>query len=212
MYRLWEQGYEIVEGMKKSRGTESILHKKCAATFYNILSALTGFHMENTSDFKLLDKKVAKLIVSMPERQTFFRALTFWTGFKSVQIYYEVAARYSGETKWSVFSLIRYAITNIVSFSSKPLNIVTYIGVLSLMFSIALGIYTFVFWVLGEAVEGFTTVILLMLALGGCILLGLGIIGQYIAAIFEEVKHRPRYIINCTTWKENVQVKTDEYK
>lgn len=199
MYKLWEEGYDIVEGIKKDRGDESAFYKKCAGLFYKILSSLTGFDMENTSDFKLIDKKVAKIILDMPERQTFFRALSFWVGFKSCQVFYEVAERQNGESKWSLKSLIKYAITNIISFSSKPLNIVTFLGAFSLFFGFAWGIYTFIYWLIGRAVEGFTTVILLLLLLGGCILLGLGIIGQYIAAIYQEVKGRPRYIVQYNT-------------
>ena len=199
MYRLWEEGYEVIEGIKSSRGKESRLHKKLSNLFYGILTKFTGFNMHNTSDFKLIDKKVAQVLLSMPERKTFFRALTFWTGFKSCQIQYDVQQRTAGETKWSSGALVRYAVTNIISFSSKPLNIVTYIGVISLFVSLILSIQTLVRWICGSAIEGFTTVILLLLVIGGCILIGLGVIGQYIAAIFEEVKQRPRYIISKDT-------------
>lgn len=195
MYRLWEQGYEIVEGLKKSRGTESFLHKKFAGLFYGILSSLTGFDMQNTSDFKLIDRKVAQILIGMPERKTFFRALTFWVGFKSCNVYYQVAEREIGESKWSVMGLVKYAISNIISFSSIPLNIVTYIGSFAILLGIGLGIHTIWRWCCGSAVEGFTTVILLLLFIGGCILIGLGLIGRYIAAIYEEVKQRPRFII-----------------
>ena len=195
MYRLWEQGYEIVEGIKKSRGDESWLHKKFANFFYGILSSLTGFDMGNTSDFKLVDKHVAEILTKMPERKTFFRALTFWVGFKSCSVYYNVAERAIGETKWSVMGLIKYAISNIISFSSLPLNIVTYLGGIAIFGGLILAIHTLWRWATGTAMEGFTTVILLLLLLGGAILLGLGLIGQYIAAIYEETKQRPRYII-----------------
>lgn len=195
MYHLWQQGYDIIEGMKNSRGDESVIHKKFAGLFYKILSSFTGFDMENTSDFKLLDKKVVEVLLKMPERKTFFRALTFWTGFKSCPVYYDVAERSAGTSKWSFVSLIKYAVSNIISFSSSPLNIVTYIGILSLIFSVVLGLQTLIRWISGNAIEGFTTVILLLLIMGGCILLGLGLIGRYIAAIYDEIKQRPRYII-----------------
>ena len=195
MYRLWEDGYQIVEGLKNSRGNESFFHKKAAGLFYRILSGLTGFNMKDTSDFKLLDKQVTKQILGMPERKTFFRAMTFWVGFKSCELYYDVADRTAGVSKWSVLSLVKYAITNIISFSTIPLSLVTYIGTVALFFSFILGIQTLIRWCLGTAVAGFTTVILLLLILGGCILIGLGLIGRYIAAIYEEVKGRPRYIV-----------------
>ncbi|MBR5569955.1 MAG: glycosyltransferase family 2 protein [Oscillospiraceae bacterium] len=199
MYRLWLEGYEVIEGVKRSRGKESGLYRKLSNLFYGVLTKLTGFNMHNTSDFKLIDKKVAQVLLQMPERKTFFRAMTFWTGFKSCQIEYDVAQRVAGETKWSSGALIRYAVHNIISFSSSPLTIVTYIGVISLIVSFVLSIQTLVRWISGSAIEGFTTVILLLLIIGGCILIGLGLIGQYIAAIYEEVKQRPRYIISKDT-------------
>ena len=201
MYRLWEQGYEIVEGIKNSRGTESSIHKVFAKGFYKIISALTGFDMENTSDFKLLSRNVIKVLLDMPERKTFFRAMSFWVGFKSCQVHYDVAERAFGTTKWSFFKLARYAVSNLISFSANSLNIVSYIGVAAMVAGVVLGIQTLVRWANGRALEGFTTVILLLLFLGGGILLGLGLIGSYVAAIYEEVKQRPRYVVRQDTEK-----------
>ena len=203
MYRLWLDGYEIVEGIKNTRGKEPALYRGMTGLFYGIISRFTGFNLKNTSDFKLIDRAVANVLVSMPERKTFFRALTFWTGFKSCQVHYDVAERAAGTTKWSTRSLVRYAFSNIISFSSAPLNLVTVIGVIALVFSVAMGIQTLVRWICGNAIEGFTTVILLMLLLGGCVLIGLGLIGQYLAAIYDEVKQRPRYIIHKDTRRED---------
>ena len=201
MYQLWEQGFEIIEGVKNTRGKESIFHKMFAGSFYKILSSLTGMDMENTSDFKLLDKKVIQVLLDMPERKTFFRAMSFWVGFKSCQVGYDVQQRAFGTTKWSFFKLTKYAISNIVSFSTKPLNIVNYIGGISIFAGLIVGIQTLVKWFRGQALEGFTTVILLLLLLGGGILLGLGILGSYISAIYQEVKERPRYIVRLDTDK-----------
>lgn len=201
MYRLWEQGYEIVEGVKNSRGDESPLRKVFSKLFYRIISGLTGFDMENASDFKLLSKPVIDVMLALPERKTFFRAMSFWVGFKSCQVHYDVAERAFGTTKWSFFKLTRYAVSNIVSFSTRPLQIVSYIGVTAMLAGIVLGIQTLVRWATGRALAGFTTVILLLLLLGGGILLGLGLIGGYVAAIYEEVKQRPRYVVRLDTEK-----------
>lgn len=201
MYRLWEQGYEIVEGVKNSRGNESALMRGFAKGFYRVISSLTGFDMQNASDFKLLDRSVVKVLLDMPERKTFFRAQSFWVGFKSCQVHYDVAERAFGTTKWSFFKLLRYAVSNIVSFSTRPLTIVGYMGIVSMFAGVVIGIQTLCRWASGKALAGFTTVILLLLFLGGGILLGLGIIGSYIAAIYEEVKHRPRYIVRLDTEK-----------
>lgn len=201
MYRKWLEGFEVVEGMKNARGKESPFHKIFATVFYGIISAFTGFDMENSSDFKLLDKKVVQVLLDMPERQTFFRAMSFWAGFKSCQVHYDVADRAFGKTKWSFFKLARYAISNIVSYSTRPLNFVSYMGIISLIGGLIVAIQTLVRWLSGRALEGFTTVILLLLFLGGGILLGLGIIGSYIAAIYHEVKKRPRYVVRLDTDK-----------
>lgn len=202
MYRLWEQGYEIIEGTKKSRGKQFFLHKAFAGLFYGILNSLTGFDMQNSSDFKLIDRRVAELLLSMPERQTFFRAMTFWTGYKSCKVFYDVGERVAGKTKWSVHKLFRYAISNIISFSSVPLKALSYVGTVVIFLGAVLGVQTLVRYIMGSAVAGFTTVILLQLFIGGCVLTGLGLIGRYVAAIYEEVKGRPRYIIERDTKKE----------
>ena len=199
MYRKWLEGFEVVEGMKNTRGKESLFHRFFATTFYGIISAFTGFDMENSSDFKLLDKKVVQVLLDMPERKTFFRAMSFWAGFKSCQVHYDVAERAFGTTKWSFFKLARYAVSNIVSYSTRPLTIVSYMGVISLLAGVVVGIQTLINWASGKALEGFTTVILLLLLLGGAILLGLGIIGGYISAIYQEVKKRPRYVVRLDT-------------
>lgn len=199
MYRKWQEGFEVVEGIKNARGKESLLHRFLANTFYGIISALTGFDMGNSSDFKLLDRKVVQVLLDMPERKTFFRAMSFWTGFNSCKVHYDVAERAFGTTKWSFFKLARYAISNIVSYSTRPLSLVSYMGVISLLAGVVVGIQTLVRWASGRALEGFTTVILLLLLLGGGILLGLGIIGGYIAAIYQEVKQRPRYVVRLDT-------------
>ena len=199
MYRMWEEGFEIVEGVKNTRGNESVAYKLFAKGFYKIISSLTGFDMENASDFKLLDSRVVRVLLDMPERKTFFRALSFWVGYRTTQVHYDVAERAFGKTKWSFFNLLRYAVSNIVSFSTKPLAMVSYMGVLSLLAGFIVGIQTLVRWASGKALEGFTTVILLLLILGGGILLGLGIIGGYISAIYHEVKQRPRYIVRLDT-------------
>ena len=203
MWEKWQQGAEIVEGIKKSRGEESLGYKLSAGLFYKIMSKLIKMDMNASSDFKLLDRKVVKVLLELPERNTFFRALTFWAGFQTETVEYEVQERQFGESKWSFWSLMRYAIINATSFSTLPLQMVTVMGVVSILFSIILAVQTLVKYLFGNAVEGFTTVILLILIIGGFIMLSMGIIGHYISRIYEEVKGRPKYIISKIT--DNVQ-------
>ena len=203
MWKLWQEGYEVVEGVKLSRGKESLAHKLSAGLFYKIMSKLIKIDMNASSDYKLLDRKVVNVLLELPEKNTFFRALTFWAGFKNAIVEYEVQDRLYGTSKWSFWSLMKYAIKNATSFSTLPLQLVTIMGTISILFSGILAIQTFIKYVLGTAVEGFTTVILLILIIGGFIMLSLGIIGHYIARIYEEVKGRPKYIISNVT--ETVQ-------
>lgn len=196
MYALWKDGYEVVEGVKEDRGRESGLHRFAANSFYGIISGLTGMDMANASDFKLLDRKVVDTLNKMPERSVFFRALSHWVGFKTASVSYCVRERTAGESKWSTKALIKYALTNISSFSAAPLQLVTWLGVAFLVFALVLGVQTIVRYVGGNALEGFTTVILLILISAGLIMVSLGIIGFYIAKIYDEIKGRPRYIIS----------------
>ena len=199
MYRLWKEGVEVVEGIKKSRGKESVFHSMFAGMFYGIMSKMMKMDMRSSSDFKLLDIKVVRVLLSLGERNTFFRALSFWAGFRSTKVEYEVKERAFGSSKWSFRSLIKYAVSNVTSFSTVPLQMVTVMGIISILFSIVLAAQTLVKYVMGTAVEGFTTVILLILIIGGFIMISLGMIGHYLARIYEEVKRRPRYIIRRTT-------------
>lgn len=195
MYRLWEQGFEIVEGVKASRGKESIAHAFAAKCFYGLISKATKIDMSRASDFKLLDRKAVNVLLNMPEKNAFFRALSSWVGFKSIQVEYDVREREAGESKWSTKSLIKYAVTNITSFTSLPMQIVTFLGVAMFLLAAVITLIAIVQKACGQALSGFTTVIILQCFTGSVVMISLGIIGFYIAKIYEEVKGRPRYII-----------------
>lgn len=196
MYRLWEQGYEIVEGVKASRGKESGLHAFAAKCFYSIISSATKIDMSRASDFKLLDRKAVNVLLNMHEKNAFFRALSSWVGFKSIQIEYDVREREIGESKWSTKSLIKYALTNITSFTTFPMQIVTFLGGIMLVVTAIIAIVALVQKISGLALSGFTTVIILQCFTGSVVMLSLGIIGFYISKICEEVQGRPKYIIS----------------
>lgn len=196
MYRMWEKGYEVIEGVKHSRGKESVLHKASAGMFYKLMSSATKIDMSRASDFKLMDRKAVDTLLEMPERNAFFRAMSSWIGFRSTTVEFDVQEREAGESKWSTISLIKYAISNVAGYSSAPMQIVTGAGVFVFVMAVILGIQTLVKYFGGHAVEGFTTVILLLLLIGSIVMISLGIIGYYISRIYEEVKGRPRYIIS----------------
>lgn len=196
MYRLWEDGYEVVEGVKRSRGKENVFYKASAGLFYKIISKAVKIDMSRASDFKLLDKKAVEALLAMPEKNAFFRALSSWIGYKSTSVEFDVMEREEGESKWSTRSLIKYAIKNIAAFSAAPMQFVTIAGVFVFLLAIILGINALIQFFMGQAVAGFTTVILLILIIGSIIMISLGIIGYYISKIYEEVKRRPKYIIS----------------
>ena len=196
MYRLWQHGYQVIEGVKVSRGKENPLHTLAARAFYSAISGATGVDMSRASDFKLLDRRAVDVLIAMREKHAFFRALSSWIGFSTAQVEFEVQPRLEGESKWSIRSLVRYAITNIASFSTAPLQIVTLLGVVVFLCSVLLGLHSLWQKFTGQALEGFTTIILLQLLIGSILMICLGIIGYYIAKIYEEIKDRPRYIVD----------------
>ncbi|EIK45534.1 hypothetical protein O59_002212 [Cellvibrio sp. BR] len=196
MYQLWEnEGYDIVEGVKKNRGKESLRYKVSAGIFYKILHKTSGIDLNNASDFRLLDRKAINAWKAMPEKQTFFRGMSSWIGFSRAQVEFIVAEREAGESKWSFISLVKLAIKGVTSYTAAPLYASAFLGFgLLIAFVFLLG-QTLVMKILGYAASGFTTVIALQLVIGGTLMMSVGVIGIYIEKIYEEVKARPRYII-----------------
>ena len=184
MYSLWQQGFEIINGEKRSRGKESALHRTAAGLFNLIMNKALKTDMTRSSDFKLIDRRVARALLEMPERRVFFRALSAWVGYRATSVEFDVVERKNGSSNWSALGLAKYALANVTSFSSAPMQIVTVLGLVTLVFSLVIGIQTLVKWFGGSAVPGFTTVII-----------RLGIIGYYIAQIYAQIKGRPRYIV-----------------
>ncbi len=194
MVSKWDEGFEVIEGIKASRGNEARSHGLFAGLFYKIISSLVGFDMQNSSDFKLIDRKVIDVLRSFTEKDTFFRALTFWTGFKSTSVEYEVKDRAAGVSKWSGFSLVKYALRNIIAFTYTPLYLIAFLGIVVIIIGVILGIDAIVTYFMGEAVGGYPSLIILITLSTGAILSSLGIISVYMSKMFNEVKNRPRYI------------------
>ncbi len=196
MVRKWrDEGYKVVEGKKRTRGNESGLKRWAANTFYGLLHKSSGIDLMDASDFRLLDREAIEAWKRMPERQTFFRAMSSWVGFPRTQVEFDVAERAGGQSRFSLTSLVRLALHAIASFSAMPLHMITVAGGLMLALFAVMGGQTLYMKLAGKAVEGFTTVILLQLIIGGITLVAMGVIGLYIAKIYEEVKGRPRYLI-----------------
>ena len=199
MYRLWRAGYDVVEGVKADRGRENAVYRCMSKLFYRLMSLATHIDMSRASAFKLLDRKVVDALVALPERNTFFRALSSWAGYKTVSVEYCVQERAAGYSKWNAFGLFRYAINNIMSFTTKPLYFVTVLGLIFLVLAVVQGIDSLISYFTNRAVAGSTTIILIELIIGSVTMISLGIIGGYIARIYEEVKGRHRFLVSQTT-------------
>ena len=196
MVRLWqEEGYDVVEGVKEDRGKESLGSKLAALLFYRTFAKTTGIDIGVASDFKLLDRTVVEAWRRLPEKNTFFRGLSAWVGFRRYALPFKVAPRAGGETKWSFKSLTRLALNSLTAYSAAPLFIVFWLGVLMGLGALIMTVQTLVVYFTKNAAAGFSTVILLQLFIGSGIMISLSIMGMYIAKIYDEVKGRPRYLV-----------------
>ena len=193
MINIWQKNsVDVVEGIKSNRGRENIIYKIFSKLFYFVMGDL---QTQGASDFQLIDRKVINVIVAMPEKQRFFRALSKWVGFRRERVYYEVGERTQGVSKFNFWSSFRYAVKNISSFNAYPMQFVTFMGMIFFVLSLILGGITIYQFITNRSLEGFTTVILLLLIIGSVIMFSLGIIGYYIGKIYEEIKQRPIYLI-----------------
>ncbi len=195
MVREWRNGHEVVEAVKRDRGEEGWFSRMRARAFYRLMGGMTDFDWSGASDFKLLDRKVVEAWKELGERNVFFRGMAAWLGFDRKQVAFDVAPRAAGESKWSSLKLLGLAIRAMTAFSAVPLRVVGVVGLAFLAFAALLGLNTLIQYLSGEAVTGFTTVILLLLISASMVMLALGVIGEYLARIYEEVKRRPRYLV-----------------
>lgn len=196
MVEEWRNGAMVVDAVKRSRESDGPLTRLRADLFNTLLSKLGGINLRHASDFKLLDRVVVDAIArELPERQRFYRGLADWVGYRHASIPFDVEARTEGAGKWSLWKLFQLATTAIVSFTSAPLQIVTVLGMLTLGLGVVVGADALIAWFQGRAVSGFATTIITLLIVGSFIMISLGIIGEYIAKIYDEIKARPPYIV-----------------
>ena len=198
--KKWQQGYEVVYTSRDHTGDASLFKTMTSRLFYTIVNRLAEVHIPpGAADFRLLDRKVVEAIRALGERAVFLRGLVSWVGYRQTAIRYEAAARYSGKSKYSIIRMLRFATDGVTSFSSIPLYISAFIGILMSMLGFIYGafaIYARMFT--DRVVEGWTSVIVAVLFLGGINLITLGIQGTYLARIYNEVKGRPRYFVRRT--------------
>ena len=210
MIEKWENGYDVVYGKRKTRSGESLFKLLTAKAFYNTLNKLSEIEIpKDTGDFRLVDRKVIDVIASLPEHNKFLRGLFSWVGFNQYAYEYNRVNRIAGKTKYPFKKMFKLATDGILSFSAKPLKVVGAIGFFSVIVSIAILVYSIVSFVfkLNSLTPGWTSIMCTMTFIGGIILISLGMIGEYIARIYEESLGRPEYIID-----ELINFKGEEYE
>ena len=197
MYRYYQEGYQIVRCVKETRGEESFLHRLAAYCFYKLFDCLSSksANINNASDYILISRKVIDCILQFKEVSFFFRGIASSIGFKTKEISFKVAERQSGKSKWSYWKLFKYALNNMTAFSTRPLQIVTIFGVILLVFSFLMIIRTLYVFFASEAAPGVSTIIIMIAFIGSIVMISLGIIGYYIARIYEQTKNRPLFIV-----------------
>jgi glycosyltransferase involved in cell wall biosynthesis len=195
MLRHWRSGAHVVEAVKRNRTGQSYPSRVAARLFNATFTRLTTVDLVNATDFRLLSRTAVDALLSLPEHASFFRGTSSWIGFRRTVIEVDIDDREGGASRWTARSLFRLAVNGLTSFTSAPLHFVTLAGLGFAGFSVLLGIQTLVRWMRGGSVAGFPTVILLLLVMGTFVLIGLGIIGEYLARIHEEVRGRPRYLV-----------------
>jgi len=209
MIDLWRTGGSlVVNAVKERRQKESIIRRIGAHVFYFLFRKSTGMDLWQATDFKLLDRRVVEAYLALPEHDRFFRGLTTWLGYPAASIPFVPQKRptAAGGSRWSISKLLRLARHSLISFTALPLQLVTWFGIITLVLSIVLGLQTLWQKWRGEAVEGFTTVILVELGIGSILMISLGLIGEYLARIYDEIKNRPQYIISEVLDDQNPQI------
>jgi polyisoprenyl-phosphate glycosyltransferase len=196
MIARWSQGAEVVYAVRRQRSGETAFKLATASWFYRLFNKLAQVDLEpNSGDFRLLDRRALDALLTMTERSRFLRGMTVWVGFSQTAISYERDARHAGETKYTLRRMLRFSLDAIASFSHLPLQLATYAGILSAGVAFIAIPVVIVLRIADSYLPGFSSITIAILLLGGIQLIALGLIGEYVGRIYDEVKHRPLYIV-----------------
>lgn len=197
MVAKWREGFDVVYATRSRRAGETMLKRFTARYFYRLFDRITEIPIpRDTGDFRLLDRRVVDVLVKLPERTRFMKGLFAWVGFRQTAVLFERAGRHQGETKWSYWRLWNYALDAITSFSSLPLKVWSYVGVVISGLAFLYAIFLLVFTLArGVKVPGYASLMVVVLFLGGVQLITLGIVGEYLGRVYNEVKGRPLYLV-----------------
>lgn len=195
MVDYYNQGKDIVYGVRKERKTDTFFKKHTAQWFYKLMSTMGGEIVYNHADFRLMSQRTLKALIAHPERNLFLRGMVCSIGFPSASVYYDRKERFAGESKYPLSKMLNFALDGITSFSVKPLRLITSFGLIFILVAICMIGYALYSFITGQVIPGWTSLLISMWLIGGAILTAIGVIGEYIGKIYKEVKRRPRYFI-----------------
>ncbi len=203
MVKCFNDGKDIVYGVRRERKTDTFFKRNTALLFYKLMNKLGGKIIYNHADFRLMSRRALKSLMDYPERNLFLRGMVASLGYPSDIIYYDRKERMAGVSKYPLKKMISFALDGITSFSIKPLHYITYLGVVFILISIAVIIYALISYFDRDAIQGWTSLLISVWFIGGCILIACGVIGEYVGKIYIETKRRPLYFIEKTAGISN---------
>ena len=206
LIKKWEEGYEVVYTKRKDNKKSPRLKRYTSSFFYMLLNYLSDLKLEKgTADFRLMSRNVLNAFSHLKESEIFIRGLVKWAGFKQIAVEYEPNERFSGQSKYSFSKMISFALKGLTSFSTKPLKLVVYVGLILFLFSLLLIPYALISYLIGSAVSGWTSVMISIFFFGSLQLLMMGIIGLYISKLVIQSKYRPLYLIRETNYRNSTR-------
>ena len=202
MVDKYNDGYDVVYGVRNSRETDTFFKRRTALAFYSLMKKLGVNLIPDSADYRLLSKRATESLLAFKERNLFLRGMVPLVGYKSTKVYYARKERFAGESKYPLKKMIHFALDGITSFSIAPIHLILYLGLLTVAISVICMIYVIVEKCLGHVVSGWSSLMISVWLLGGIQLISISVIGEYIGKIFSEVKHRPRFTIEKENYTE----------
>ena len=200
MVKKYNEGYDVVYGVRNSRETDTFFKRRTALAFYGLMGKLGVKLVPDSADYRLLSKRATESLLDFKERNLFLRGMVPLVGYDSAKVYYARKERFAGKSKYPLSKMLHFALDGITSFSIAPIHLILYLGVLTVIFSIIMMIYTLVEKINGHIVSGWASLMISIWFLGGVQLISISIIGEYVGKIFSEVKHRPLFVIEAETY------------
>lgn len=192
----YHKGNDIVFGVRKERKTDTFFKRTTALAFYRLMRFFDRRIIYNHADFRLMSRRAMLSLMEYPEDNLFLRGIVASMGYPSTSVYYDRSERFAGESKYPLCKMLSFAFEGITSFSIKPLQLITYLGVAFILIAIGVVAYALYEHFTGHTIDGWTSLLVSMWFIGGCVLMACGITGEYIGKIYMEVKHRPKYFID----------------